>query len=422
MSAHDRVVWIDAARGICVIAVVTMHATLSLYLYHVPEDAATSFWAWTADAMTPFRMPGLAMLSGMLLARRIQAGWPAVRAAVANSAWLYVVWLLLFALFAWEAGASVWTAQLAGGDGFAWEAVLAQLVLPRTVLWYVFALAVWTALLTSVRRLPPSVVIGVLVAVSIASRYLAPEDGDAQIRNVLRYALFFAIGALGAGRLRAAIDRGDRRLLGAALWVFVGAIAITLFSRSDDVEHVLSAPRDAAAGILLLLLVARVCRGGRVGTALGWLGRRTLPVYVMHALLFDAVLRYVPGWDAVVGLPVLDTIGPLVLALAAAAVCVGLYELVMRTPDRVLFGLPGAVRRRLLAARTDPAPVERAAGAPQPIGGVVAQPGRLGLDLGEGGRRVADREHRHREHEPVRRRVLADAVDQQRPLPAAAER
>jgi len=365
VNVRDRVIWIDAARGICVLAVVTMHATLSLYLYHVDTSPATDFWAWAADAMTPFRMPGLAMLSGILLSRRIRAGWSdaSVRTSVANSAWLYVVWLLLFAVFAWDAGAAVWTAQVAG-DGFAWQAVLAQLVLPRTVLWYVFALAVWTALLTTLRRVHPSIVIGGLVAVSIASRYLAVDDGDAQIRNVLRYAVFFAIGAIGASRLRESIGRGDRMLTVGALWVFVGTVTVTVFSRSDDVERVLSAPRDAAAGILLLLLVARLCRLRRTGLALAWVGRRTLPIYVMHALLFDAVLRYVPDWGAIASLPVLSVVGPPLFALVAAAICIGVHELITHTPDRVLFALPSPLRRTLSAAPRHPVTLERPSMAP----------------------------------------------------------
>jgi len=348
MTARPRIVWIDAARGLCVLAVVIMHATLSLYLDHVEPGPAAAFWGWAADAMTPFRMPGLAMLSGILLARRIRSGWahPGVRISVMNSAWLYLIWLVLFALFAWGAGGSVWTSQVAG-DGFAWDRVLLQLALPRTVLWYVFALGIWTVLLTCLRRVHPAIVLGALVAVSIASRYLAIDDGDAQIRNVLRYAVFFAIGALGATRLRNALARGDRTLLLGALSVFAATMTATILSGSDDLEHVLSVPRDAAAAVLLLGLVARVCRTGRIGAALAWIGRRTLPVYVMHVLLLDAVLRFVPGWDRIVDEPGIRAVAPLLIAIVASAICIGVFELIDRTAGRVLFGLPAPVRRRL---------------------------------------------------------------------------
>lgn len=352
MPAPDRIVWIDAARAVCVLAVVVMHATLSLHLDHVEQGAATTFWAAAVEAMTPFRMPGLAMLSGLLLASRIRAGWSAAgsRVSVASSVWLYAVWLLVFAIFAWATGGgSVWTSQV-GGEGFAMDAVLRQLALPRTMLWYVFALALWTALLTSLRRMNPWLVLGALAAVSIASRYLALEDGDAQIRNVLRYAVFFAIGALGASRLRDAIGRGDRMFALGALWVLIATTGIVLISGNNDVEHVLSVPRDAAAAIVLLAVVASLCRAAWLGRALAWVGRRTLPVYVLHALLFDLVLTLVPGWDAVIDLPVLRGLAPLLIALLAAAAIIGLYELLRRTHMRFLFALPASVRQWLQSA------------------------------------------------------------------------
>ncbi|WOF22327.1 acyltransferase family protein [Microbacterium betulae] len=353
MATTDRIVWIDAARGVCVLAVVLMHTTLSAYLGHLAPGSSTGFWTWFIDAMTPFRIPGLAMLSGLLLARRIRAGWTdrSVRASVASSYWLYAVWLLAFALFAGLVGSYVWTGPIGTGDGVRWDAYLNQLVVPRTLLWYVFALAVWTALLTTLRRVDPALVLVVLAVVSVCSHYVPVLDDNDQYRNVLRYALFFAIGVYGSSWLR---DRVGARHLP----LIVGALAISLTTGlvilggggDPHVEAVLSVPRDAASAVLLLCVTAVVCQARPVGAALAWVGRRTLPVYVLHGILLEA-LSYIPHWSLVIDRTVVRSLAPLLVTIAIAVVSIALHELVMRTPARVVFELPRPLRRALLRER-----------------------------------------------------------------------
>ncbi|MGW9112859.1 acyltransferase family protein [Microbacterium sp. NPDC055683] len=353
MAANDRIGWIDAARGVCVLAVVLMHTTLSAYIGYLQPGDSTAFWAWFIDAMTPFRMPGLALLSGMLLARRIRAGWSdrSVRASVASSSWLYAVWLLAFALFAGFIGSYVWTGPIGMGEGIAWGAFLNQLVLPRTLLWYVFALAVWTAVLTTLHRVDPALILTLLAALSICSHYVPVSDDSDQYRNVLRYAVFFAIGVYGSAWLRDRIGRHHLPLIVAALATYLGAGGIIAAGGDADVAAVLSVPRDTAAAILLLALMAGVCRARPIGSALAWVGRRTLPIYVLHGIALEALALGVPHWGLLIDRPVVRSIAPLVVALAIALVCIGVHAGVMRTPARVVFELPRPLRRRILAAR-----------------------------------------------------------------------
>lgn len=345
---RGRIVWIDAARGICVLGVVLMHATLSLG-FGVIDSAAGVFWRWLIDVMGPFRMPGLSMLSGLLLARRIRHGWAdrSVRVSIATSYWLYAVWLLLFVLFAVVVGSAIWTGPIGGGtDAQAWQALLNQLVLPRTLLWYVLALAVWTALLTTLRRVDPALVLVGLTILSIAAAYLPVVDNNDQYRNIARYALFFAIGVYGSAWIRGRVAQRPGATAAQAAGVAAVCAIIMVLGDNPDVAAVLSAPRDAAAALLLLTAVAIACRVGPVGRALAWIGRRTLPVYVMHGLLLEALLLS-PLRNQLLGLPLVGALSPLIVTLAVAAVAVGVHALVIRTPLRVVFALPAPWRRRL---------------------------------------------------------------------------
>src|SRR3954449_12517789 len=71
LPAHDRVDWVDYAKGFCIIMVVMMHSTLG-----VEAAAGQTSWmhAFVAFAK-PFRMPDFFMISGLFLARVIARDW-----------------------------------------------------------------------------------------------------------------------------------------------------------------------------------------------------------------------------------------------------------------------------------------------------------------------------------------------------------
>ena len=217
VEPRERLAWVDAARALCVLAVVVMHTTISLLAVFEP-DPLDMTWRHIVDAMTPFRMPALSLLSGMLLASRIRAGFGDRRAlaSIALSAWLYVVWLAVFLVVALTVGTSVWLGQFGYGETKdSLGSFVDQLVLPRTVLWYVLALAVWSAILAAVRQVPPAAVLIVLSALSIVS-FSLPSDGAEQHPNMVRYFVFFAVGVYASGRdprphREGAVDDGTRR-------------------------------------------------------------------------------------------------------------------------------------------------------------------------------------------------------------------
>ena len=67
----DRVAWVDAAKGVCIILVVTMHSTLG-----VGEALGREGFMHSAVAFAkPFRMPDFFLLSGLFLSRAIDRDW-----------------------------------------------------------------------------------------------------------------------------------------------------------------------------------------------------------------------------------------------------------------------------------------------------------------------------------------------------------
>ncbi|MBP2437041.1 acyltransferase family protein [Microbacterium amylolyticum] len=349
MHPASRIAWIDAARAICVLGVVLMHTVLSIQAFSL--DIPT--WRIAVDEFGPFRMSALSLLSGLLLSRRIRTGWhdSSVRSSIAHSLWLYAVWLLLFTIFAITVGSFFWTGPIGmGTTKQAWQAFASQLILPRTVLWYVLALAVWSALLTTVRRADPGLVLVLLGTVSVLSSWMPLLEGSDQYRNICRYAVFFAIGVYGARLLRRWMSDEPARVLGWSALAFVAFRGLEWFVDTEHIGDFVALPRDIAGALALLAAIVFVCRLRPASTALAWIGRRTLPIYVMHGLLLELLILF-PGWwvRPLQSSEALLQLSPILITLGCAAAAIAVYELAMRTPARVVFVLPTPVAKAVRA-------------------------------------------------------------------------
>jgi len=223
--------------------------------------------------------------------------------------------------------------------------VLHELAVPDTPLWYLYALAVYTVGLAALRLAPAWLVLAGLAVVSVAARVLL--DGAGMWQRILELAVFFALGVYGRPvLLRFAAGVTVTRAAGCAAL----ALAVTLAGRvvSGDVgDGVLFLVRGAA---FVAVTVAGVClaiRWSPVRRVAAAVGRRTLPVYVLHvplvALLITVTRGAGPGaaWGAVLAnpvaaavLPALATVGVVLTCLAAGTWLARHVDLLLRMPAR----------------------------------------------------------------------------------------
>lgn len=89
-GAAERLVWMDTLRGVAVLLVMLSHA---IHLSPIDPPRAVI----TLDlAVTPFRIPALMFLSGMLLARSVAKPRPVyLRGKVSRILWPYLLWTLI---------------------------------------------------------------------------------------------------------------------------------------------------------------------------------------------------------------------------------------------------------------------------------------------------------------------------------------
>ncbi len=346
---RERAIWLDVARGACVIAVVMLHVRIFVYEPLTPPTAGTDAWRQFTEFFGPFRLPLLFTISGLLVSKRVRNGWHDRRNVlrVASSYWIYLVWLCVFGVMSAVVAASQLPFQIESTSDF-----VRQLAMPDTTLWFVFALALYVVVLTSLQRFPPAAVLGCFAAIAVLSGFVPAEHAEEQWLHMIYFAVFFAAGVyLPAALVWFSAGRIPVKLLG-SLGAFV--LFQLLWQVTDEgtvVETSARLLRDSAAVALAIVVCTLLSRIPAVRRVLAKVGRRTLPIYILQLpviwLLF--LLPFVPNLYEIA---VVRYFGPLfgtVIVIAVALMCFWLME---RTHLRYMFRLPGRVSSRIVEGRS----------------------------------------------------------------------
>src|SRR3954463_12507415 len=93
---EGRVPWVDTAKGLCIVLVVMMHATLGVG----EAMAGEGFMHWVVAFARPFRMPDFFLVSGLFLSRVIDRDWRSyLDRKVVHFAYFYVLWMTIQFVF-----------------------------------------------------------------------------------------------------------------------------------------------------------------------------------------------------------------------------------------------------------------------------------------------------------------------------------
>ncbi|WP_204039103.1 acyltransferase family protein [Acrocarpospora phusangensis] len=339
-TTGTRAAWADVAKGACILLVVLWHTVNKHYL-QVDWQAGgpiPAAWGFFGDQLMTLRMPLFFTISGMFALGAFHRPWRVVaRSRVAKFLYLYLVWMLVHTAILWFTPSFDTLSARTLGQ-FA-----EQLTITPPNLWYLYALALYFAAAKALARVPAPVVLGLaalLAVVAAADLIATPGNRGSLLQNFV----FFLLGL----HLRPHIERLVRDtnwrrtgVLAAVYAVAALAMAVTAAQRIPTIWPMVS----LVATVFGLSAAPLVARWAHVGAALSWLGRRTLPIYVIHmpllALLHVAVAgrlsQAAPAVQTVlaVGYPVLVTallVGACLLAERGlkAARTTWLFELPVR--------------------------------------------------------------------------------------------
>lgn len=353
MIDRGRQGWPDVAKGMCIILVVLWHV-VTKHAIEVPgAGVVTDAWATVNAQLLPLRMPLFFLISGMFAMRALTAtDRPDWRRRALRLAALYVVWVLI-QTFALALTPEFDTARATDAGE-----LLAQLTFSPTNLWYLLALAVYLALGRMARSVPTVVLLPVAFAVSaVGASGVLPDLGN--LWQVVQNVFFFLAGV----RLRAFAERlavGSGALtvfmLGAAYAGLAAVVGVLGLRHWPGVWPVLSLVA-VGFGITACALLDR--RAEVLARPLRWLGRRTLPIYVIHMIplaLLDAALRA----SGLRTTPVFEAVAPVVLTAVVIALCLAAHAALVRLRLGALFD-PLLVSQRVRRANAGERGVARSA-------------------------------------------------------------
>jgi fucose 4-O-acetylase-like acetyltransferase len=328
-----RLDWIDIARGLAILLVVIFHSQFWLESH----DLGWRPYGFVDMVVRPIRMPLFFLISGFLSASAIKhnsANIVVKRAA--TLLYLYGLWNV----FEWMV---LWQFPMNGtnmGNGPSIVRAFSMWYRPETGLWYIWALSIYyiIARLTVHWNKPLLLIASSVLSIIAMGKYLTSLNPLQE--SVFWYAPFFISGLWYGDALMLAIRKNRNKFILLSLPLFL--ISGMLISKLDA---------GVAFGLLRLFICVcgavlgcatsiMVTQFTRFSSALAYLGKNTLPIFLCHQMLIAVYTKLAAALPHTVPVRILSE--P-VIVLAAMYVAMLLYKATRVAGMTGLFELPATL-------------------------------------------------------------------------------
>lgn len=346
---------LDVVRGVCVILVVLLHVDSD----HVALVAGHGFlahaWDNIASAAKPIRMPAFFLISGFLARSAVSRPWREIaEGRFVHLLYLYLLWMALGTI---NNSIHDHSLGLAVNGSTILRMYVLGLVYPRSVLWFLMALIGYFILARMAQGWPRFLSMGAAAIISAFSESLPPPAS-----YIARSLIFYMLGVYYPGMIKQILQRTSLR--NAAIAAVVYVVAVVPMLRTDLTTPAIWLPAEFA-GLVLMLMVARLVIDTPIGKAGMFMGQRTLPVFLLHPFLVGWWTLLVTGQGvaapavaALLAKPAVLAVYPALVVASAVAISLAAYRLLLSLGLVWLFELPGFLRHRIAA----PVAVEPVAG------------------------------------------------------------
>ena len=275
-SRDNRVAFVDYAKGICIILVVTMHSTLGTGEAMGGEGFMHNLVAFAK----PFRMPDFFLIAGLFASQSLtRDGKTFFDRKVLHFAYFYLLWAII------QCALKSFGAPEGALTHFRSE-FLFSLIEPFGTLWFIYLLPIFfitTRLLRNQNQL-------VVLLCAAALETLRINTGWTAIDEFSRRFVYFYSGYLFAPyvfQFAAAVTRRKAlAVVGLGLWALVNGLAVKLpglWAASVSVMPIVSLILGYA-GALAIVAISALLAEARRAASLGWLGSRSIVVYLAFFL------------------------------------------------------------------------------------------------------------------------------------------
>ncbi|MCQ9343482.1 acyltransferase family protein [Corynebacterium kozikiae] len=312
-SPTQRLAWPDVAKGISILGVILLHATIS-----VPGDEETLF-TLINDFLYPLRMPLFFMVSGIFSVKVLQMTFAEL---YCRRLWFlivpYVVWAPIeMFTYRYELHLALETRMPEA------KHYLTKMFYATNMYWFLWLLVVFTVVLWATKFIPERFrPIALLVVLALST---VAVQGETSWR-IFEYLPCFLFGAYFRVLL---LEVGKRATSWQMLSLAALAALVGWTLRGVVTPDALLTARDALSSMLLIvpMVVASVYLAvlPGIGWLLQWVGRNTLALYISHALTITFLFKMPFGLELFKGtlppslmeLPTEAWIGYIVLACLA---------------------------------------------------------------------------------------------------------
>ncbi len=335
-STRKRETWVDVAKGMAILLIVFTHSGLYLQIHDYPLP---SWWGFVDRALTSVRLPTFFLISGLFMRNSLKkTDQEFIASKVAPMVWLYLVWTLV-----WAATVGVYTHGPIGGV-FEW--LKSSLTITNGT-WYLIALPIYFLVWRASRNWPAVALWPAMVGLSVLFSMELVTTGSWGADRMLKLMVFFMIGAY----FPDAIKRIVRTI---PAWVALAAVPVLYLALKFPLPAAwMSGVRTAVFPILavpVFLTLARLIDSGRGVGWLRWLGKNTLPIYVLHMLAMEMIVLFVPSLLLRVSANTVNLI-PFVLTTLAVLLSLAAWYATRNIPGA--YSLPSSFRDRI---RMNPQP------------------------------------------------------------------
>lgn len=348
-----RVAWIDIAKALAILLVVVFHISVWFSYSVVPVAAGgseISFWREISNALIPVRIPLFFLVSGVLAHRAVTRTWAELaRTRFAGLLWPFALWTALIAL--------PWSLRVDHADPSAnFGTAGAAVVFAGAHFWYLPALVLFLALAKAVRPHPVIALLAAVIVSVVIAPLLSPVYGllgpvlGVNLERWLHFALWFLAGCFFPLVVRRAAEWNAMLVPVGIAGLIAGRWLLINVSSHPAVTLAIG-----AVGVVTLVILSRwVARWGVVRRMGGYLARRTLPIYVVHAFALELLavgLAFATrrGWGLPSENPLVNVFFVPAVFLAVVGASLGVDALARRWNARWLFEAPALLTRRATA-------------------------------------------------------------------------
>lgn len=277
-AASARTAWIDMARGMAEVSVVTFHILQAMDNSGLTPKGLFDFWTPVGDMI---RMPLMMFVAGLFVEYSLRKGPKAYfTGKMQRVVWPYLVWAHVYALY--------WYVKPSAFDARSINDVLLTVFYPQSHLWFLQYLFIYYVLAYFLLKRG----LWTMLAVSAVLLAAIPFFEAEEIRRLPYLFLFFTLG-IGFNRILRARGFPFGPAIGAALIALSVALPVLITREFGFSKYFLIAIPASVVGVGACLAISRLLvHVPVVNRLLNLFGTFSLEIYCAH-VVFSSLTRQV---------------------------------------------------------------------------------------------------------------------------------